>query len=387
MIRRSFGLRHLVPSLSLRFSPYPKYLKAEDQHFYTSQAASPAYSPAVSDDEYAEIDWDKVGFGLTPTDYMYVMKGTHGEDFLEGQLNPYGDIELSPAAGVLNYGQGLFEGMKAIRREDGRLVLFRPDQNALRMKMGAERMCMPSPTVDQFIDAVKQTALANKRWIPPPGKGSLYMRPLLLGTGPILGLAPAPEYTFLVYASPVRSYFKEGSAPLNLYVENEYDRASRGGAGGVKAISNYGPALRPLMNAKSRGFSDVLYLDSVNGKDIEEVSSCNIFMVKGNTISTPTTKGTILPGVTRKSIIEIARDHGYTVEERSIPIEELLEADEVFCTGTAVVVASVGSITYQGERVQYSVCTDSVCIRLLSTYTAIQSGLIEDKRGWMVEIN
>lgn len=387
MIRRSFGLRQLVPSLSLRFSPYPKYLKAEDQHFYTSQAASPAYSPAVSDDEYAEIDWDKVGFGLTPTDYMYVMKGTHGDDFLEGQLNPYGDIELSPAAGVLNYGQGLFEGMKAIRREDGRLVLFRPDQNALRMKMGAERMCMPSPTVDQFIDAVKQTALANKRWIPPPGKGSLYMRPLLLGTGPILGLAPATEYKFLVYASPVRNYFKEGSAPLNLYVENEYDRASRGGAGGVKAISNYGPALRPLMNAKSRGFSDVLYLDSVNGKYIEEVSSCNIFMVKGNTISTPTTKGTILPGVTRKSIIEIARDHGYTVEERSIPIEELLEADEVFCTGTAVVVASVGSITYQGERVQYSVCTDSVCIRLLSTYTAIQSGLIEDKRGWMVEIN
>lgn len=385
MIKRSFSLRHLIPSL--RISPHPKYLKQEDQRFYTSQAASPAYSHALSDDEYADIDWDKVGFGLTPTDYMYVMKGTKEEDFVEGQLNPYGTIQLSPAAGVLNYAQGLFEGMKAMRREDGRIYLFRPDQNALRMKVGAERMCMPSPSVDHFIDAVKQTALANKRWIPPPGKGSLYMRPLLLGTGPILGLGPAPEYTFLVYASPVRNYFKEGSAPLSLYVEDEFDRASCGGAGGIKTISNYGPALRPMMNAKSRGFSDVLYLDSASKKYVEEVSSCNIFMVKDNVISTPPTKGTILPGVTRKSIIQIARDHGHKVEERQIPIEEFLEADEVFGTGTAVVVAPVGSITYHERRVEYKKDADLVSKKLLSTYTAIQSGIVEDKRGWMVEIN
>ncbi|XP_021836530.1 branched-chain amino acid aminotransferase 1, mitochondrial isoform X2 [Spinacia oleracea] len=326
-------------------------------------------------------------FGLTPTDYMYTTKCTQQEDgFPQGQLNRYGNLELSPAAGVLNYGQGIFEGMKAIRREDGQIVLFRPEQNALRMKVGADRMCMPSPSVTQFLDAVKQTALANKRWIPPPGKGSLYMRPMLLGTGPILGLGPAPEYTFLVYASPVRNYFKEGSAPLSLYVEQEFDRASRGGTGGIKTISNYGPALRPLMKAKTKGFSDVLYLDSVNGKYVEEVSSCNIFMVKENTISTPPINGTILPGVTRKSIIEIARDLGYNVEERPIPVEELLEADEVFGTGTAVVVASVGSITYHSQRVEYRTGDNSVSKRLMSTYNGIQNGVMEDNKGWMVEI-
>ncbi|XP_057532653.1 branched-chain-amino-acid aminotransferase 2, chloroplastic-like [Amaranthus tricolor] len=319
---------------------------------------------------------------------MYLMKCSQEDGFIaEGQLNPYGNLELSPASGALNYGQGIFEGMKVFRRDDGRIFLFRPDQNAQRLKIGAERMCMPSPSVSQFIDAVKQTAIANKRWIPPPGKGSLYIRPLLLGSGPILGVSPSLEYMFVIYASPVGYYFKEGSSPLNLCVEEEFDRASRGGTGGIKTISNYGPALRPLIQAKSKGFSDVLYLDSVNGKYIEEVSSCNIFIVKGNTISTPPVKGTILPGVTRKSVMEIARNLGYNVEERLIPVSELLEADEVFGTGTAVVVAPVGTITYRGKRIEYRTGENSVSKRLSSTYVAIQNGLIEDKNGWMVEIN
>ncbi|GAB2293731.1 Branched-chain-amino-acid aminotransferase, mitochondrial [Dionaea muscipula] len=361
-----------------------------NQKFLTSQAVSAlqeANDPADSVNyELADVDWDNLGFGLMPADYMYVMKRSKDhEGFINGKLNPYGNIEMSPGAAVLNYGQGLFEGMKALRREDGRMVLFRPGENAKRMKMGAERMCMPCPSVDQFIDAVKQTALANKRWIPPPGKGSLYIRPLLLGTGPTLGLAAAPEYTFLIYASPVRNYFKEGMAPLNLYVEDEYHRASPGGAGGIKAITNYAPALKPLMTAKSRGFSDVLYLDSVEKKNLEEVSTCNIFLVKGNMVSTPAAIGTILPGITRKSIIDIASDLGYEVEERSIALEELLEADEVFCTGTAVVVASVGSITYKDRRVDYG--NASVSKKLMSTFLGIQSGRIEDRRGWMVEIS
>ncbi|XP_074271899.1 branched-chain-amino-acid aminotransferase 2, chloroplastic-like [Silene latifolia] len=334
-----------------------------------------------------EIDWENVGFGMTPTDYMYVMKCSDDDEFDKGQFLPYGNIELSPAAGVLNYGQGLFEGMKAMRREDGKIVLFRPHENALRMKIGAERMCMPSPSADLFVDAVKKTVLANKRWIPPTGKGTLYIRPLLLGTGPILGLSPAPEYTFIIYASPVGNYFKEGSAPLNLYVEEEFHRAFRGGAGGVKSITNYAPALKPLTMAKSRGFSDVLYLDSVHKKYVEEVSSCNIFIVKDNVISTPPTKGSILPGITRKSIIEIARDQGYQVEERLIEVEELLEADEVFCTGTAVVVNPVGSITYQDKRVEYQIDENGVYKKMFSTYMAIQNGHIEDKNEWIVEIN
>ncbi|XP_008444507.1 branched-chain amino acid aminotransferase 1, mitochondrial isoform X1 [Cucumis melo] len=352
-----------------------------------SSMPEPCQSSPLSDDESCDFDWDSLGFGLMPTDYMYIMKCSKDGKFERGQMSRYGNIELSPSAGVLNYGQGLFEGLKAYRKRDGGFRLFRPDQNALRMMTGAERMCMPSPSIEQFVDAVKQITIANRRWVPPLGKGSLYIRPLLIGTGPVLGLAPAPEYTFLIYASPVRNYFKEGSAPLNLYVENEFVRASRGGTGGVKTISNYAPVLKAITRAKSRGFSDVLYLDSVNKRDLEEVSSCNIFLVKGNVISTPATNGTILPGVTRKSIIEIARDRGYEVEERAINMEELFDAHEVFCTGTAVGVAPVGSITCMDRRIEYQTGADTTCQELYSTLVGIQTGTIEDKMGWTVEIS
>ncbi|KAJ1423477.1 Aminotransferase-like, PLP-dependent enzyme [Sesbania bispinosa] len=248
-------------------------------------------------------------------------------------------------------------------------------------------MCMSSPSIHQFVDALKQTTLANKRWVPPPGKGSLYLRPLLLGSGPVLGLAPAPEYTFLIYASPVRNYFKEGSAPLNLYVEEDFDRASRRGTGGVKTISNYAPVLMAQIRAKSRGFSDVLYLDSVTKKNLEEVSSCNVFVAKGKCISTPATNGTILAGITRKSVIEIARDHGYQVEERVVAVDELIDADEVFCTGTAVGVAPVGSITYKDRRMEYKTGSGAICQELYNTLLGIQTGVIEDKKGWIVEVD
>ncbi|KAE8676447.1 Branched-chain-amino-acid aminotransferase 3 [Hibiscus syriacus] len=252
------------------------------------------------------------------------------------------------------------------------------------MKHGAERMLMPSPSIQQFVDAVKKTVFANKRWIPPPGKGSLYVKPLLLGTGPILGLAPAPEYTFVVYASPVRNYFK---SPLNLYIDEEFVRASPGGAGGVKSITNYAPVLKAIARAKERGFSDVLYLDAMNRKYLEEVSSCNIFIVKGNHISTPSTNGTILAGVTRKSILEFARDQGYQVEERAIPVDDVVDADEVFCTGTAVGVAPVGSITHQDRRIEFKTEGNLVCKELYSTLVGLQTGRIEDKKGWTVEIH
>lgn len=371
----------------------PTDYKAVESLFLTSQAASaiqqatesPDYSSS-SDEECANIEWENLGFGIVQTDFMYTMKSSQDSNFVEGQICRYRNIELNPAAGVLNYGQGVFEGLKAYRTEDGRIVLFRPDQNAKRMKMGSERMCMPSPSIEQFVDAVKKTVLANKRWIPPHGKGSLYIRPLLIGTGPILGVAPAPEYTFVVYACPVGNYFKEGTAPLNLFVEDEFDRASQGGAGGIKTICNYAPALKPLLRAKSSGFSDVLYLDSVHHKYVEEVSACNVFIVKDGVISTPATNGTILPGITRKSIAEIASDFGYKVEERLIPVEELMEADEVFCTGTAVVVAPVGSVTYCGKRVEYQTGENSICNKVRSTLVGIQNGVIEDKKGWVVEL-
>ncbi|PIN05239.1 Methionine transaminase [Handroanthus impetiginosus] len=280
-------------------------------------------SNAVS--ELADIDWDNLGFGLMHTDYMYIMKCSKDEGFSKGELQRFGNIELSPSSGVLNYGQGLFEGLKAYRKHDGSILLFRPEENATRLREGAERMCMPAPTVEQFLEAVRVTVLANERWIPPAGKGSLYIRPLLMGSGAVLGLAPAPEYTFLIYVSPVGNYFK--------------------------------------------------------------VSSCNVFVVKGNLISTPAIKGTILPGITRKSILDVARSQGFQVEECHVTVDELLEADEVFCTGTAVVVSPVGSITYRDKRVTYgSDGVGRVSQQLYSALTSLQMGLTEDKMGWIVKL-
>ncbi|KAJ7958310.1 Branched-chain-amino-acid aminotransferase [Quillaja saponaria] len=388
MIQRSLTYRSFYQTL-LRISSTASSSKVRAYHGFASQPSSLQQMPepsAYCDAEYADVDWDSLGFGLMPTDYMYITKCSEDNNFGQGQISRYGNIELSPSAGVLNYAQGLFEGTKAYRKENGHLLLFRPDQNAIRMKMGAERMCMISPSVDQFVDALKQTALANKRWTPPPGKGALYLRPLLIGSGPVLGLAPAPEYTFLIYASPVCNYFKEGSAPLNLYVEEEFDRASLRGTGSTKTISNYAPVLKAQLRAKNRGFSDVLYLDSVTKNNLEEVSSCNIFIAKGNVISTPATNGTILAGITRKTILEIAHDHGYQVEERIVPVDELVDADEVFCTGTAVGVAPVGSITYRDRRIDFKTGSDTICQELYSSLVGIQTGLIEDKKGWVVEI-
>ncbi|ONK60456.1 uncharacterized protein A4U43_C08F18670 [Asparagus officinalis] len=339
--------------------------------------------------ELADINWDNLGFGLVPTDYMYIAKCSQNGAFSKGELQRFGPIELNPSSGVLNYGQGLFEGLKAYRKEDGSILLFRPEENALRMRMGAERMCMPSLSVEHFVDAVMETVLANRRWVPPAGKGSLYIRPLLMGSGAVLGLAPAPEYTFLIFVSPVGNYFKEGLAPINLIVENDFHRATPGGTGGVKTIGNYASVLRAQSIAKAKGYSDVLYLDSVSKKYLEEVSSCNVFVVKDKVISTPAIKGTILPGITRKSIIDVARSQGYQVEERLVSVEELLDADEVFCTGTAVVVSPVGSITYLGTRVEYwNKCgfgTDSTA-QLYSALTNLQMGLTEDKMCWTMKL-
>ncbi|KAI4296507.1 hypothetical protein L6164_036458 [Bauhinia variegata] len=337
-------------------------------------------------ENYADFNWDELGYGIIPTDFMYTMKCLKGEKFSEGNLTPYGNIEISPSSGVLNYGQGVFEGLKAYRTENDHVLLFRPEENAQRMKMGAERMCTPCLSTEQFVNAVKQTVLANKRWVPPLGKGTLYIRPLLMGTGDVLGLAPAPEYTFLIYTSPVNSFHK---GPVNLVIKDKIHRAlfGNGGTGGVKSITNYAPTYKALIEAKEEGFANILYLDAATGKYIEEVSACNVFMVKGNAISTPRAEGTILPGITRKSIIEIALDLGYEVTERAIPLEELLEADEVFCTGTAVVVDPVVSVTYKDKRAEYRTGSNSVSQKLHERLVGIQTGRIEDTKGWTLKVD
>ncbi|GFY86672.1 branched-chain aminotransferase 3 [Actinidia rufa] len=322
--------------------------------------------------ELADIDWDNLGFAITPTDYMYIMKCSEGQSFTKGELQRFGNIELSPAAGVLNYGQGLFEGLKAYRKHDGSILLFRPEEKCIAVDDGCR---------------ANVHAFTNNRTVPPPGKGSLYIRPLLMGSGAVLNLTPAPEYTFLIYVSPVGNFF-QGIAPIHLVVETEVHRAMPGGTGGVKTIGNYASVLKAQTLAKAKGFTDVLYLDCVNKKYLEEVSSSNVFVVKGNIISTPAVKGTILPGVTRKSIIEIAQSQGFQVEERLVAVEELLNADEVFCTGTAVVISPVGSITYRDERVSYrNGGIGVVSQQLYSALTGLQMGLTEDKMDWIVELN
>ncbi|CAN7122639.1 unnamed protein product [Brassica rapa subsp. narinosa] len=309
----------------------------------TVHPSSSSCLTSEADEKYANVNWEELGFTLIPTDYI---------------------------AGILNYGQGLFEGLKAYRTQMGRITLFRPEQNALRMQMGADRLCMTPPSVDQFVEAVKQTVIANKKW----------------GVVAVLGIASAPEYMFVVYVSPVGNYHKVSSG-LNLKVDHTYRRAHTGGTGGVKSCTNYSPVVKSLREAKSAGFSDVLFLDAATGRNIEEVSTCNIFVVKENIMSTPPISGTILPGITRKSISELARDIGYQVQERDVSVDELLEAEEVFCKGTAVVVRAVESVTFYETKIKYITGENALSTKLHVMLTNIQMGVVEDTKDWMVEIN
>ena len=315
---------------------------------------------------------------------MYVSKCKLGDEWEAGEIMPYGDITISPAAGVLNYGQGLFEGMKAQRGVNGGIVLFRPERNGERLADGARRLVMPPVPTEMFLDAIEQVVAANARWVPPTGKGALYIRPVLWGSGAILGVAPAPEYTFMIYVCPVGPYFKGGMQPIALKVSDEYHRAAPGGSGAVKAIGNYAPGMMPSKNAKSEGFAEIIYLDAVEHRYIEEVGAANFFCVKDGVIYTPELTGTILPGITRASIIDLARSKGYEVVEEKVDIQFVLEADECFCAGTAAVISPIGAIckgdvctTYTNNQV------GAVTRELYDSLTGIQTQAISDEFGWI----
>jgi len=330
------------------------------------------------------IDWDKLTFSFTATDMMYVAECKLGEQWQPGEMKPYGDITISPAAGVLNYGQGLFEGMKAQRSVNGGIVLFRPEHNSARMNDGADRLGMPTVPEEMFLDAVEQVVAANARWVPPTGKGALYIRPVLWGTGAILGVAPSPSYTFMVYVCPVGPYFKGGMHPIALKVSDDYHRAAPGGSGEVKAIGNYAPGMMPSMNAKKEGFAEVIYLDAVEHRYIEEVGAANFFCVKNGVIHTPELTGTILPGITRASIIELARHRGYEVVEEKVEIQFVLEADECFCAGTAAVISPIGAICQGDVCTMY--CNNEVGPVTREIYDAlggIQTQAAPDIFGWV----
>jgi branched-chain amino acid aminotransferase len=365
---------------------------------------------------------------------MFIATWTEETGWQEGNLQPYGPLQLLPSAQALNYGQAIFEGMKAQRPAGSpgppsspassagggnngsngsgastsasssssreRIVLFRPDRNAARMAAGAERMAMPPVPSQLFVRAVERTVAANREFVPPAGKGSFYLRPLLMGTGPILGLGPAPSFTFVVFGAAVGAYFKGGQlTPIHLLVEEQFHRSAPRGMGGTKAAGNYSPVLPSQLAAKKLGYSDVIYLDAKHDRYLEEVSSCNVFCVKGRTIATPPLQGSILPGVTRASVIELARSRGYRVEERAVSVDEAMEADELFTTGTAVVVCSVGSLTYKGVRRAFNEAPDKaaggkkklrgddepgpVALEIYEALTGLQTEAQPDPFGWV----
>ena len=316
-----------------------------------------------------------------------------GGKWSKAEVLPYGDLSMSPRAAVLNYGQGIFEGMKAQRTADGRIVIFRPNMNARRVKYGCERLLMPPVPEDIFIDALKQFVLANAQWVPPKGQGTLYIRPIVFGSGPVLGLAPAKAFTFCIFGSPVGSYFKGNQlTPLKIKVEVDFTRAAPGGSGGIKAIGNYAPSLLTAKNAKGEGFDNMVYLDAAEQKYLEEIGTSNVFVVKGNTVMTPTCKGggapedTILEGVTRDSIMQVCRDKGYNVVEKRISVDELFECDEFFTVGTAVVVSPIGEINYKGKIKKWDK-VGKITQDVYDTLVGIQTGTHEDKHGWTVYVN
>jgi len=338
-------------------------------------------------DAAQETDWDNLGFGLQMVgSTMFLATCDASGREWGGGLQPYGPLPVYPSAQALNYGQAVFEGMKAQRSAAGRVVLFRPGCNAERMEAGAARLSMAAPPRDLFVSAVEETVRANADIIPPQGRGSLYLRPLLVGTGPILGLGPAPSYTFVIYCAAVGAYFKGGQlTPIDLVVETRFHRAAPGGMGGTKAAGNYSPVLVTQLAAKREGYADVVYLDAKSDTFLEEVSSCNIFVVKGRTIRTPPLQGTILPGVTRRSVIELARSRGYEVLEEAVSVSQAMEADEVFTTGTAVVLSPVGSLTYQGRRRQFGAegQPTPAALELYDALTALQQERQPDPFGWV----
>ncbi len=335
-----------------------------------------------------EIDFDNLSFSFTRTRSMYVAKCKLGGEWKTGKLIPFENLSLSPAAGVLNYGQGLFEGMKAYKWEDGRIAMFRPEMNAERAANGCVRLSMPEIPSSLFLDAVKKVVRDNTDYIPNTEQGALYVRPIIFGSGEGVGVAPSTEYSLIVYVTPVGPYFKGGLTPIKLVVTNDYHRAPLKGTGGVKAIGNYVPGMLPSGLAKENGYAEVIYLDAAEEKYIEEVGAANFFAVMNGKIVTPELTGSILPGITRDSILHLAKNKmGLEVEERRISVDEALDADEVFCAGTAAIVAPIGSINYQGKEHIFSEGEiGEITNELYNDLTGIQFGTTNDKFGWMTEI-
>lgn len=337
---------------------------------------------------------EQLGFGKYYTDHMFIMNYTEGKGWYDPRIVPYQPISLDPAAKVFHYGQTIFEGLKAYRTEDGRILLFRPEQNFKRMNRSNERLSVPPIDEDIALEALQKLVAIDQHWVPSEPGTSLYIRPYVIATEPALGVNPSLEYLFMIIMSPVGAYYSEGFNPVKIYVESSYVRAVRGGVGEAKTAGNYAGALRAQEEAKEKGYTQVLWLDGVNLKYVEEVGSMNVFFKIGDTVYTPELNGSILDGITRRSIIDMLHSWNIPVVEKRISIDELLAAirdgslKEAFGTGTAAVISPVGELYYEGEKfVIQDGTTGELSRKLYDTLTGIQYGKLEDTFGWTVEVS
>jgi len=338
-------------------------------------------------------DEGALGFGRIFTDHMFLMDYDEGQGWHDARIIPYGPISLDPAATCLHYGQLVFEGLKAYRTPDGKVVMFRPDQNMQRLNDSNERLCIPKLDEKDATEAIAKLVELEKDWIPRAPGTSLYIRPYVLSTEAFLGVHPSGSYLFAVILSPVGPYYKEGLAPIKIYVEDNYVRSVRGGTGFTKCAGNYAASLRSQVEAEAQGFSQVLWLDGVDRKYVEEVGSMNVFFVVDGEVVTPELNGSILSGVTRRSVIQILKDWNIPVSERRIGIDEIAQAykdgklQEAFGTGTAAVISPIGTLRYNGLDMQInSGEIGEISQKLYDEISGIQTGTREDRYGWVYEI-
>ena len=338
-------------------------------------------------------DESKLGFGKISSDHMFLMDYNPEQGWHDARIVPYAPFQLDPACVVFHYAQELFEGLKAYRTADNKIQLFRPDCNGQRMIDSSDRMCIPPIPVDDFVQAVKALVEVDKDWVPHSDGTSLYIRPFVIATDVGMGVHASHNYTFCIITFPSGAYYAEGIDPVRIYVEDEYIRAAPGLTGFTKCGGNYAASIKAGEMAAQQGFAQVLWLDGVERKYVEEVGAMNImFMIDGK-VYTAACTGTVLPGVTRRSIIELLRDWGYEVIEGKLAIEDVMKAghegrlQEVFGTGTAAVVSPVKELDWKGDKVIINnEKIGDVTQKLYDTLTGIQWGKIEDTKGWIVPV-
>jgi branched-chain amino acid aminotransferase len=338
-------------------------------------------------------DPNNLGFGAHFSDHMLVMPYDSKNGWHSPRIRKYQNFSLDPAAMVYHYGQAIFEGLKAYRGPDGQLFLFRPTDNLRRMNDSATRMCMPPIPVDGVLSAMEKLLLLDRDWVPSTPGASLYIRPTMIATEAALGVRPAKEYLFFVILCPVGAYYREGFNPVKIYVTDQYVRAVKGGVGHVKTAGNYAASIMAALEAQQKGFTQVLWLDAVERRYVEEIGTSNIFFVINGELVTPALSGSILPGITRDSVIKLASSWGIKVNERPIAIDEVLATiangslQEIFASGTAAVISPVGALSYQDQEYPINAGeTGALARRLFEELQGIQYGTRPDPFGWRVQV-